>query len=185
MEQSTQRNAALVEETHAATQALLDQARQQVEVVGRFKLDRGEDRAGAVQMVKKAVAHFAKVGAERALADFHLSEAGFVEGDLYLIVFDDQGVICAHGKEPTFRGRNDWSKTDADGRPMTQEMIRVATTRGLGWVEYRARNRRTGAVEPKSTYVERCGAYTVACGIYGGQRDTGPASPPLLESSAT
>jgi methyl-accepting chemotaxis protein len=38
MEESTQRNAGLVEETSAATQALLDQARELVRVVERFKL---------------------------------------------------------------------------------------------------------------------------------------------------
>jgi methyl-accepting chemotaxis protein len=39
MDENTQRNAGLVEETSAATQALLDQAKELVAVVGRFKLD--------------------------------------------------------------------------------------------------------------------------------------------------
>jgi methyl-accepting chemotaxis protein len=39
MEESTQRNAGLVEETNAATQALLDQARELVRVVERFRLE--------------------------------------------------------------------------------------------------------------------------------------------------
>lgn len=39
MEESTQRNAGLVEQTNAATQALLDQARELVRVVERFKLE--------------------------------------------------------------------------------------------------------------------------------------------------
>jgi len=39
MDENTQRNAGLVEETNAATQALLDQARELVRVVGRFKLE--------------------------------------------------------------------------------------------------------------------------------------------------
>jgi len=187
MEQSTQRNAALVEETHAATQALLDQARAQVEVVGRFKLDRGADRAGAVRMVKKAVAHIAKAGAERALQDFHSREAGFLDGDLYLIVFDGQGVICANGRDPTRRGNDVWNLADADGKLMNQEMIEAAKTRGSGWVDYRWRNPANGAVEPKSTYVEGCGEYTVGCGIFRAHDapDADGASPRLLESPAT
>jgi methyl-accepting chemotaxis protein len=39
MDENTQRNAGLVEEVNAATQALLDQARQLVGIVGRFKLE--------------------------------------------------------------------------------------------------------------------------------------------------
>jgi len=39
MDENTQRNAGLVEETNAATQALLDQARELVRIVGRFKLE--------------------------------------------------------------------------------------------------------------------------------------------------
>jgi len=70
---------------------------------------------------------------------------------------------------------------DADGKKMTQEMIHVATTRGMGWVDYRWPNPRTGQVEPKSTYVERSGEYTIACGIY--RTETGTASTPLLEAS--
>jgi methyl-accepting chemotaxis protein len=45
MEESTQRNAGLVERTNAATQALLDQARELVRVVERFKLDTAAVRA--------------------------------------------------------------------------------------------------------------------------------------------
>jgi methyl-accepting chemotaxis protein len=39
MDENTQRNAGLVEEVNAATQALLDQARELVGIVGRFKLE--------------------------------------------------------------------------------------------------------------------------------------------------
>ena len=169
MEEGTQRNAALVEETHAATQQLRDQARGLVEVVGRFKLDHGEDRERAIRMVKKAVAHLSRAGAERAFDDFQADDKGFKAGELYVIVFDDHGVIRSHGRNGAFRGRNDWDQADADGRKMTQEMIEVGKTRGMGWVDYRWTNPRSGAVEPKSTYVERHQEYTIACGIYRAQ----------------
>jgi methyl-accepting chemotaxis protein len=189
MEQSTQRNAALVEETQAATQALLDQARQQVEVAGRFKLDRGADRARAVELVKKAVAHFARAGAERALEDFQSSDpkSEFRDGDLYLLVFDQTGVIRVHGRDAARRGRNVWNQEDADGKCMSREMIQLAKAHGLGWVDYRWRNTKNGAVEPKSTYVERCGEFTVGCGIFRpeGAAVADRASTQLLESPAT
>jgi methyl-accepting chemotaxis protein len=55
MEESTQRNAGLVEETHAATQALLDQARELVRVVERFKLE--AEAAVPVQPAVGGIAH--------------------------------------------------------------------------------------------------------------------------------
>jgi methyl-accepting chemotaxis protein len=45
MDDNTQRNAGLVEETNAATQALLDQAKELVGVVGRFKLEQAASAA--------------------------------------------------------------------------------------------------------------------------------------------
>jgi methyl-accepting chemotaxis protein len=49
MDENTQRNAGLVEETNAATQMLLDQARELVAVVGRFKLDEAVPAATAAE----------------------------------------------------------------------------------------------------------------------------------------
>ncbi|MFN3400985.1 MAG: methyl-accepting chemotaxis protein, partial [Ferrovibrio sp.] len=44
MDEMTQRNGALVEETSASAQSLADQGRQLAELVGFFRLDRGEHR---------------------------------------------------------------------------------------------------------------------------------------------
>ena len=55
MEESTQRNAALVEQTNAGTQALLDQARELVTIVSRFKLLASSDSAAGAEP-RKALA---------------------------------------------------------------------------------------------------------------------------------
>ena len=60
MEESTQRNAGLVEQTSAATQALLDQARELVRVVERFKLEtaavmRAEPAVGGIAHIPKTL----------------------------------------------------------------------------------------------------------------------------------
>jgi len=54
MEEGTQRNAGLVEETSATTQALLDQARELVGVVQRFKLEAEEAAEPAVEPAPSA-----------------------------------------------------------------------------------------------------------------------------------
>jgi cytochrome c len=81
-------------------------------------------------------------------------------------VFDQQGNIRAHGSKPELRGRNDWELRDANGHRHTKELIELGMSRGAGWVDYLWQNPRTGKVEPKSTYVGRCGDYILGCGIY-------------------
>jgi signal transduction histidine kinase len=72
---------------------------------------------------------------------------------------------------------------DADGKKMTQEVLRVAAARGLGWVDYRFRNPATGQIAPKSTYLERVGDYVVCCGIYRSEADTASSVSPLAPSA--
>jgi hypothetical protein len=66
MEESTQRNAGLVEETSAATQALLDQARALVGVVERFRLEAAAE--AAIQAPRAAVSGIAHTSDSLAAA---------------------------------------------------------------------------------------------------------------------
>jgi len=169
LESATQQNASLVEQSSAAALEFEDQARRLSEVVDTFKLDRTEARDQAVALVKRAIAHVERHGLERAVRDFHDPGADFIEGDLYVVVWDPRGTILALGASPDRVGKNYWDSVDADGKKNTQQMIRVAMTRGLGWVDYRWKHPVTGEIQPKSTYVERIRDYIVGCGIYRGE----------------
>jgi methyl-accepting chemotaxis protein len=167
LEHVTQQNAALVEQTGAATLSFENEAARLVGIVDNFKLDRGELREQAVAWVKRAVEHLRQRGPERALADFSDPRGGFVEGDLYIVVLDTRGYVRANGGNPSIVGQNHWENLDADGTKHTQALINIARTRGMGWTDYRWPNpKKGGAVEMKSTYCELEGELVVGCGVY-------------------
>ena len=126
-------------------------------------------------MVKRAVEHLRRRGAERALADFSDPRGAFVEGDFYVVVLDIRGVVRANGANQSIIGQNDWERVDADGKKHTQELIATARERGLGWVDYRWPNpKKGGKIELKSTYCELVGDLVVGCGVY--RADAAPAA---------
>ena len=84
MDGVTQENAALVERTAAAALAFENEASRLVAAVGTFKVDRGEDRERAVQLVKKAVAHVRARGLARACDDFNDPRGRFCRERLHL-----------------------------------------------------------------------------------------------------
>jgi hypothetical protein len=169
MEAATQQNAALVEQVAAAAAAFEDEAGRLVDVVGRFKVDRMEERDHAVALVKRAVEHVQRQGVAQACRDFNDPRGGFREGQAYIWAADFKGVTLANGSDPSMCGQNHWEIKAADGRRFIQEIVQTARTRGKGWCDYPWRNPATGATEQKSTYFEATGNVVVACGVYRGK----------------
>ncbi|MBI1773146.1 MAG: cache domain-containing protein, partial [Burkholderiales bacterium] len=63
--------------------------------------------AQAQAMVKKGIAHIKKNGKEKAFADFNdASNKDFHDRDLYLFVYDMNGVNLSHGANPKMIGKN-------------------------------------------------------------------------------
>ena len=166
LESVTQQNAALVEQAAAAADGFQQESARMLDVVGAFKLDRAEAREQAVALVKKAAAHLAKEGPERAFRDFQDPRGGFMYQDFFVFVLDMNCILHAHGLEPETCGSDHSGNVDADGKRFSLELVRVAKERGRGWVDYRRLNRLTGRIEAKSSYVERVGHFLVGCGIY-------------------
>lgn len=120
----------------------------------------------AIAMVQKATTHLKKSGPEKAFSDFNNTKGAFVEGELYIFAYDLSGKNVAHGANPSVVGQNLISLTDADGKQLIKEMVELAKSKGSGWVDYKYKNPKTGAIEAKSSYIERVGDYLVGCGIY-------------------
>jgi signal transduction histidine kinase len=121
----------------------------------------------AVAMVKKAVALIKSDGKEKAFAAFSdPANKDFHDRDLYIYVYDLNGVAVAHGVNPKLVGKNLLDMKDNEGKPMIQEMVKVAREKGNGWVDFKWPNPVTKAVESKSGYVERAGDLLVGSGIY-------------------
>jgi methyl-accepting chemotaxis protein len=166
LEQVNLQNAALVEQTHAASRLFEEEVRKLEEVVGHFKLDRAEGRHTAVALVHQAVAHYKAVGRRQACDDFDDPTAEFIFGEYYISAFDIHGIRMANGMDPASRGENILDIRDADGKQHVRAIIEKARSRGKGWEDYKWTNPLSKRIEPKSVYFELIDDVVVSCGIY-------------------
>lgn len=120
----------------------------------------------AIAMVKRAVAMIKtdKDKAFAAIAD--PANASFHDRDLYVYVYDLNGVALTHGNNPKMIGKSLIDLKDVEGKPMIREMVELAKTKGKGWVDFKWPNPVTKAVEVKSGYVEKVDNMFVGSGIY-------------------
>lgn len=124
-------------------------------------------RDEAVAMVKRAAALIRAEGKTKAFAAIaDPGNADFHRRDLYIYVYDLNGVAVAHGNNPKMIGQHLLGLKDSDGKPMIREMVDVAKRDGSGWVDFKWPNPVTKAVEAKAGYVERVGDVVVGSGAY-------------------
>ncbi len=120
----------------------------------------------AIALVKKAVAFYRAEGKAKAFAAFADPKGGFQTNDLYIFVQDLKGDMLLHGRNPGLNGKDLIGLKDADGKPFVAEMVKVATGKGSGWVDYRWVDPATRKIEPKSSYIERVDDMFFGAGIY-------------------
>ena len=121
----------------------------------------------AVAMVKRAVTLIKSDGKEKAFAAISdPANTDFHDRDLYVYVYDLNGVALAHGNNPKMVGKLLIGLKDNEGKPMIKEMLEVAKTKGSGWVDFKWPNPVTKAVESKAGYVEKVDDMLVGSGIY-------------------
>jgi cytochrome c len=132
-----------------------------------FSAERGSADE-AVAMVKKASALIKSGGKEKAFAAIaDPANKDFHDRDLYIYVYDLNGVAVAHGNKPKMVGQNLAGMKDGDGKLMIKEMIELAKApAGKGWVDFKWPNPVTKAIEHKSGYIERVDDILVGSGIY-------------------
>lgn len=122
----------------------------------------------ATTLVDKAVAYYKVNGKDKAYPEFNNKTGQFVNKDLYIFVIDWNGTILAHGANEKLINKPTWDLKDADGKYFMREMVKVAQTKGTGWVDYKWTNPVTKKIEQKSSYVKRVGNENllIGCGIY-------------------
>jgi len=122
----------------------------------------------AMAMVHRAIDDINKNGRDKAFAD--IADTGnkqFHDRDLYVFVYDMNGVVLAHGNNPRMVGKNLIDLKDGDGKPIIKGFIDVVQSKGKGWWDYKWPNPMTKAVEEKSAYIEKVGGdLIVGSGIY-------------------
>lgn len=133
-------------------------------MVAAWAEDRGTP-AEAESMVKKAIAHYKKVGRDKSMADFSNTKGSFVDRDLYVVVLQLDGLELAH-INPRTVGKNVMDLRDPDGRPQIRERLEAAKKGPNGWHEYKFFNPVTKKIELKTAYWERFDDLVFACGAY-------------------
>ena len=123
-------------------------------------------RPVAQAYAERAAQHLAKVGPEQAYKDFQDPAGGFLDGDLYVFVFDFEGTLMASGGFPNDVGRNLVANYHEPSATNVRNLIAVARGQGQGWSEYVWRNPCTGRRETKISYVIKVGDLVVGVGAY-------------------
>jgi cytochrome c len=121
-----------------------------------------DSQAKAKSLVKEAIALALLKETNNATGRFHVKSGD----DLYLLVYDMTGTCVGNGFQPQMIGVNRITYKDPNGVLVVQEFIKIAQTKGSGWVDYHYANPKTGKQDAKTTYVEKFGDVLVACGVY-------------------
>jgi cytochrome c len=81
------------------------------------------------------------------------AQGEFRDRDLYVFVYDVNGVIFAHGDNPSLVGKNRINLTDQKGNFLIREFIALVKKQVSGWIDYSWAN--PVSVEDKAAYVAR------------------------------
>ena len=163
LDQITQQNAQMVDGAAESARALQERAAKLADAVAAFHLRQGTAEE-AVAMITRALEHFRSRGSA-AFQDFNAGTGGFIDRDLYLFGIDDEGVYRVFGGQPAKIGTRMQDVPGIDGVELVRKMQACIATGG-GWVEYDFRNPTTDTLQPKMSYVMRCGNLNLGCGVY-------------------
>ena len=121
----------------------------------------------AIAMTKRAVAMIKADGKEKAFAAIaDPANTSFHDRDLYIYVYDMNGVTLAHGNNPKMVGKNLIELKDVDGKPFVKERVDLAKAKGTFWQDYKFTNPVSKKIEPKSMYCEKLDDTVVCGGVY-------------------
>ena len=125
-----------------------------------------DEKADAVAMVKAAIAMAKEKGKEATFKEISNPKGSLRKGELYLMVYDLQGNVLAHGSDVRRVGTNQINSKDPDGKLFVKERIELAKAAGKGWQDYKYLHPITHKVEQKTTYIEVWEGCIFGCGVY-------------------
>lgn len=120
----------------------------------------------AMAMIKKATAHYKKVGKEKALADFTTKGGPFTDRDLYVYTADLTGKVTSHGANDKLLGRDLMQLKDADGKLFIVEILDKVKAGKSGWTDYKWVNPVSKDIEQKTAYCEPLDNQVICVGVY-------------------
>lgn len=124
--------------------------------------------ADARSMLERTVTRLNSVGAYKALSEFNESAAPFNTGELYVFVFNLNGIYEAYGAHLGLVGNDVSDLKDAEGKRVVRDMIEIAKASGHGRINYVWLNRADNRIEHKMSLIELVGDHVVGVGYYPG-----------------
>jgi signal transduction histidine kinase len=120
----------------------------------------------AMNMIIGVAELYEKVGREATLEAITEEGGPFRDRDLYVLVWNTDGVMIGHGLSSPLIGTERWDFQDDQGTYVTRDVIATAAAGG-GWVPYRITDPNTGEIKDKTTFALQLDEETVAgVGIY-------------------
>ena len=135
-------------------------------VFGAAQAADGAGKDDAVAMVKKAVSFIKEQGPEKAYPELTDKAGKFIDRDLYVVVYQLDGKVLAHGSNAKFVGKDMSDAQDVDGKLYVKERVELAGKQASFWQDYKFVNPVSKKVEPKQMYCERVDNTAVCAGIY-------------------
>lgn len=126
----------------------------------------GAGKDEAIAMVKKAVAFIKANGPEKSYPEISDKAGKFIDRDLYVVVYQLDGKVLAHGGNDKLIGKDLIDAQDVDGKPYIKERVELAAKQPSFWQDYKFVNPVTKKVEPKQMYCEKLDNTAVCGGIY-------------------
>ncbi len=118
----------------------------------------------AKALLNEAVAFYETNGEDKTFAEIDKRNGKFVRGELYIFVYDSDGVIVAHGADSSLIGTSKMNEPDENGKFYAREVMQVGKSGGS--VDYVWLNPATGTIQPKTSYIILVDGYRFGCGVY-------------------
>jgi cytochrome c len=126
----------------------------------------GAGKDDAVAIVKRAVTAIKADGVDKTYPVISDKTGTFVNDDLYVVVYQLDGKVLAHGANAKFIGKDMIDAQDVDGKLYVKERVELATKQPSFWQDYKFVNPVSKKVEPKEMYCERLENTAVCAGVY-------------------
>ena len=126
----------------------------------------GATKDEAKAIVGKAAAYIKEVGPEKAYAEFSVKGGKWTDRDLYVVVYNVDGTVLAHGSNIKLVGKQLMDVTDVDGTYYIRDRMALAAKKADFWQGYKFVNPVTKKIEPKQMFCHPVDNIAVCAGVY-------------------
>lgn len=109
----------------------------------------------SIALAKKAAFFIKEHGRERGLAEIMNPAGTLRKGRVVVTASDFAGLCLANAAIPELVGRNQYDLSDPDDKYFIREAIRIAKTRGGGWLEWSSQNPGTKKTVHLNAWIQR------------------------------